>query len=246
MKLISWSKISKVIAPSLNLSGSKMFVMSLNEYSNSMQKSNYQVLKAKYSDLEEQTYFNKQILIIDEKSPQIKDLSKDLSTIGDVDVLDEVHYKKELVKVKQKGIGRCSLCNKELNDEDSLKNSMGPICEHKARQVEEDIVPLESFESKLKPLEVKKPQVGQTLVIKDQEGGFKFVEIVTQNGNDLEMVDRKKLRKLLNQGKTPQEAFSESYLVMKEGELIGAASLSDKEENKGEDLFGEMMRIFND
>lgn len=243
MNLIKWSKIQKIIAPELNISGNKLFVMSVNEHSNDVQKSNYRVLLQKYQ-LEEHDLGDKKILIVDESFKGLESLSKDFKTIMEVEILDEVDYKKTVEVQKKNFTHKCSLCSKSLENEQSLISSMGPICEQKARNLEENPEFILSYENKIKPLEQKSPQKGQSLIIKDQEK-LSFVEIISSQNEELEVLDRVVLREKLKTS-SPKESYLAAYKKISFKEVVGVASINEKEESESVDLYADMMKVFND
>lgn len=243
MNLIKWSKIQKIIAPELNILGSKLFVMSMNEHSNDVQKSNYRVLLKKYN-LEEHDLGDKKILLVDQSFKSLEALSKDLKTIMEVEVLDEVDYKKTVEIQKKNFTHKCSLCSKSLENEQSLISSMGPICEQKARSLEENPEFIVSYDNKIKPLEQKNPQKGQSLILKDREK-LSFVEIVSNANEELEVLDRVILREKLKSS-SPKDSYLAAYRKISYNEVVGVASINEKEEAERVDLYADMMKVFNE
>ena len=243
MNLINWNKIQKIIAPDLNIIGNKLFVMSMNEHSNEVQKSNYRVLLKKYS-LEEYELVDKKILLVDQSSKSLDSLTKDLKTIMEVEVLDEVDYKKTVEIQKKNFTQKCSLCAKPLENEQSLISSMGPICEQKARSLEENPELIISYDNKIKPLEQKNPQKGQSLILKDHEK-LSFVEIVSNTNEELEVLDRVVLREKLKSS-SPKDSYLAAYRRISYSEIVGVASINEKEEVERVDLYADMMKVFNE
>jgi hypothetical protein len=211
---------------------SKLLVFASNEESTPRAESNYRVLKNKHK-LEEVSFGEKKFLIVDEKSNNIKSIEEDLQTIEDLDILDDTDYLKALKeqkeKTEKKSLGTCSFCGKKLTTETSLVSSMGPVCEHKAMQIEMGFIPVESY-SNFKPFGAMNLKRGDSVVLKtDKNVGF--YEFVGQEKGKVNLIDRKKLF-VESQRKSPVLALEESLCVVPLEDIRGVCSPSDSQEKK--------------
>lgn len=250
MKLIPWSKIAKLVAPEkVNEFQDYELVYSQQSNSNALQKANYLFFKNTFPFLKEEFYKEKCFLMIHKEHFQKDSVQKELNKLQEIEILDEVLYQQELKKEVEtvKKLGKCSLCGKELNDENSLLSSMGPVCEHKARLVETGKVSLESFGS-FKALAALNPQKGETVLMKikkDTTQDLKFVEVVDIKSDHYELIDRKLLSRQISSGVKPVEALANAFFKVKIADILGVSSLSEKEQ-ESTGLMDEALSIFGD
>ena len=252
MKLIPWSKIARLVAPEkVNDFQDYELVYSQQTNSNALQKANYLYFKNSFSFLKEEFYKEKSFLMIHKEHFQKEAVQKKLEVLKEVEILDDLLYQQELKKEVEtvKKLGKCSLCGKELNDENSLLSSMGPVCEHKARLVETGKVSLDSFNN-FKALAALNPQKGDTVLMKikknAQEQDLKFVEVVDIKDDQYELIDRKLLSRQISSGVKPVEALANAFFKVNISDILGVSSLTERDESLKTGLMDEALAIFGE
>lgn len=235
MKLVSFLKIARI--NKLNNAESfsdKLLVFACAESSNPRAESNYRVLLKKYN-LQEESFEGNKYLLVNDSSDNIASIEKDLDTIENVDILDDEDFlslKREQKQERQavlKSLGQCSFCGKTLTQESSLISSMGPVCEHRARQIEEDKVPLSNY-SQFKPLGAVSLKKGDSVILKTSQG-VGFYEYVHQDQDKLVLIDRKKMN-TLNKTQGPIEALNGSTELVPLVDVLGVCSPGNTAEKK--------------
>ena len=232
MKLVSFYKVAKLNKiDSPEKYQNKLLVLASSDDASLRVESNYQVLSTNYK-LEEVRSGGKKYLLVDTKSSDISDIEKDLQTIEDVEILDDNHFlnlKRDQKKENDKKyLGTCSFCGKKLTTESSMFKSMGPVCEHKAMQLDSGEIPIESY-SKFKPLGAMKLKKGDSVVLKTKEETG-FYEYITQKEGKLVLIDRKKM--FVESKKSPTQAVHLSTKTIPVEEVLGVCSPSDSSDKK--------------
>ncbi len=232
MKIVDFYKIAKLNKiDSPEQYQQKLLVLAIPEKAAPSAESNYRVLLKKY-ELETLEIQGKKFLLVDKSSSDISAIEFDLQTIEDVEVLDDNDYLSLVKSTKKanegKSLGTCSFCGKKLTTSSSAVKSMGPVCEHKAMQLEMGSKSLDSY-SNFKPLGSMSLKKGDSVVLKTKEG-IGFYEFVTQKENSLILIDRKKL--FVDAQVSPTKAVAANVLSMPITSIEGVCR-PDKESLKG-------------
>ena len=236
MMLVSFLKIARINKiDNAESYSKKMLVFACAEDATPRAQSNYRVLKQKYN-LQEEIFQGNKYLLVNDDSDSLSSIRKDLETIENVDILDDEDFlslKKEQKEIKlslSKNLGQCSFCGKSLTQESSLISSMGPVCEHRARQIEDGEISLSSY-SQYKPLGAVSLKKGDSLVLKTDKG-VGFYEFLQQEKDSLVLINRNILSSLNKQKQSSVESLNKSIEIIPLVNILGVCSPDNTTEKK--------------
>jgi hypothetical protein len=119
----------------------------------------------------------------------------------------------------------CALCGRPLSAKISLLDSMGPTCKKNFSQVEYSTGPLEPFCDEFKPYSpLAAPGPGDLAVIRVQ-GTEILAEFVAAGPSQAQVIDRRKINRLLATGVSPSLAAYLALLRLQNGAISGVAKI---------------------
>lgn len=124
----------------------------------------------------------------------------------------------------------CALCGRALSAEISIQHSMGPTCRRNLHVAEVSDGPLEQFRDTYRPLTTAStPRPGDLVAIRYRDTSGRenevLAEFITVTSQQTQIIDRRKIKKLLDAGINPNFATYLSMTKLPHGSISGVAKL---------------------
>lgn len=245
---MKWSKMAHMLAPRLADEYPDHYLIMGQKPSSAPEiRANYKTIKSELSEAVEIQVNDASYLLIPAKSEQV-DKAEGLVAKVKTDVyLDTKTYESELAVDNlhhSKPILNCALCYKPLSSDRSRVSNLGPICEHRLNQiVENDNTPVPQDWSSVYSDEVEQ---GELIWVKTKSG-IEFVEIMSSNGDELVVVDRKSLEKELATADNYTKALQNHMQTLNKKDVEGISRLAPKKAESTSTMFSDLMKdLFNE
>lgn len=246
---MKWSKMAHMLAPRLADEYADHYLIMGQKPSSAPEiRSNYKTIKNELTEAVEIQVGDASYLLIPTKSAQVDQAEELVARVKTEVYLDTKNYESELAVDNlhhHKPHLNCALCYKPLSSDRSRVSNLGPICEHRLNQI------VENEDSKIpetwNSVYSEEVEQGELIWVKNKSGDVRFVEIMSIQGDDLIIVDRKGLEKELAKTDNYTKALQKHMQKVQKSDVEGISRLAPKKAESSSTMFSDLMKdLFND